>query len=979
MSVNIKTANGLKKLSGDTLTKHSIAATLGYTPADPDSVNADLTSHTTNDDIHVTLAEKDKFTDYKQLRNTPNIIDDGSGEFTISDPSGNTALQVSSDGVTKIASLTVAGRDLSTFMDQTDFDTFDPDRHITPAEREQWNDTSKMNGNIQIEDDGAEFAIVDSNGNAAVMIDSIGTIQLKDAEDNFQITDSEGNVAVQLSNSGILNVAELEIKGENILSTIEQAEEEFAAALSLHEEKVIHITEDERTKWNDKSWSSITDKPDIIPGDEEFLISDSTGQSAFLVDSQGRTNVANLNVHGVNVMDEISSVADNAAANLTSHEEKNIHITSEERANWNDKSKLTGDIQIEDEGNDFIVQDLAGQIALQITSDGITKVATVEVNKIEVAGVDVANEFVRIEDSLRADITDHTTTVTGNPHNVTPQDLNLELVDNTRDVDKPVSTLQKAEHDALDKKIGNVEADLDAHTLSETTSDGPKHIQQGERTFWNDKSWASLTDKPNIHDDESGEFTIEDSNGDIAFQIDTNGITNVAKLSIDGADVETRFDGIDAEITNIKSGNTVVAHAELADYATESGHAGSADNASTANSWTTSRTLKLVGDASGDVDIDGSADIELNVEIKNDSHTHFITADSEDDKIVTLEGTGGDSQVKYKAAHAVSGVTAGTYTNVTVNSTGHVTSGSRPDNIADLGITNVYTKAEVDANIIDAIDAIPEADWEATHFDVPGTTIYEATLKFTSSSIWGIPNSGFKIVMGSSVDVYWNGVKYSCVVSDYDEEPYIGNANIAFGASDTGEPFCLFGSILSGRDKILVAQKKTDSAETVTLKVTEPGTVGYSILPEEYLPETLVNQTELDQMKTQLSEQIVSESNSWYVEDTSGNMIVKVDPDGFETTNIQSTKVMIGSTDVEDALNTHSSEIYDIVNGDTPVALASHASTATTFARAVKITLDGDVSGNVELNGSGDVTLTTTVTGNIDYSSIQFDTNELVI
>lgn len=979
MSVNIKTANGLKKLSGDTLTKHSIAATLGYTPADPDSVNADLTNHTTNDDIHVTLAEKDKFTDYKQLRNTPNIIDDESGEFTISDPSGNTALQVSSDGVTKIASLTVAGRDLSTFMDQTDFDTFDPDRHITPAEREQWNDTSKMNGNIQIEDDGAEFAIVDSNGNAAVMIDSIGTIQLKDAEDNFQITDSEGNVAVQLSNSGILNVAELEIKGENILSTIEQAEDEFAAALSLHEEKVIHITEDERTKWNDKSWSSITDKPDIIPGDDEFLISDSTGRSAFIVDSQGRTNVANLNVHGVNVMDEISSVADNAAANLNSHEEKNIHITAEERANWNDKSKLNGDIRIEDEGNDFIIQDSAGLIAMQVTSDGITKAATVEVDKIEVAGVDVAGEFVRIEDSLRSDITDHTTTVTGNPHNVTPKDLNLEFVDNTRDVDKPVSTLQKAEHDALGKRIDDVASDLNAHSTSETTSDGPKHIQQGERTFWNDKSWNSLTDRPNIHDDESGEFTIEDSNGDIAFQIDTNGITNVAKLSIDGADVETRFDGIDAEITNIKDGTTVVAHAKLADYATEAGHSSTSDLATTANKLTDERIISLTGGATGSVAFDGSKDVTLTVKVEDNLHNHQIDITTDDDEVVNLEGTSQENGIKLKAYHSESGVTPSTYTKVTVNKYGHVTSGSRPENIEDLGITNVYTIAEVDSNIINAIAAIPEADWEATHFDVPGSTIYEATLNFTSASIWGIPNSGFTIVMGSLVDVYWNGAKYSCVVSEYDEEPYIGNANIAFGAADTGEPFCLFGSILIGRDKILIAQKKTASAETVTLKVTEPGTVGYSVLPEQYLPETLVNQTELDQVKTQLSEQIVSESNCWYVEDTSGNMIVKVDPDGFETTNIQSTKVMIGSTDVEDALNTHSSEIYAIVHGDTPVALASHASTASTFKKAVKITLDGDVSGNVELTGSGDVTLTTTVTGNIDYSLIQFNTDELVI
>lgn len=42
---------------------------------------------------------------------------------------------------------------------------------------------------------------------------------------------------------------------------------------------------------------------------------------------------------------------------------------------------------------------------------------------------------------------------------------------------------------------------------------------------------------------------------------------------------------------------------------------------------------------------------------------------------------------------------AGTYTKVTVNNEGIVTSGSNPTTLADAGITNAYTKAEVDALI----------------------------------------------------------------------------------------------------------------------------------------------------------------------------------------------------------------------------------------------------------------------------------------
>ena len=547
MSVNIKTANGLKKLSGDTLTKHSIAATLGYTPADPDSVNANLTSHTTNDDIHVTLAEKDKFTDYKQLRNTPNIIDDGSGEFTISDPSGNTALQVSSDGVTKIASLTVAGRDLSTFMDQTDFDTFDPDRHITPAEREQWNDTSKMNGNIQIEDDGAEFAIVDSNGNAAVMIDSIGTIQLKDAEDNFQITDSEGNVAVQLSNSGILNVAELEIKGENILSTIEQAEDEFAAALSVHEEKVIHITADERTKWNDTS--KMEGNLQLNDEGKEFIISDNSGNVALQVTENGTTQVAALEINGVNTTNEIARVEGNASANLNAHTSRtdNPHTVTATQVglgnvdNTSDADKPISNAQAA--VNDVLQQGIdANAAAINSIKNGTDDAVAKNAEHASYADVWTTPRTITLDGDASGSVEvdgskDVTLTV------AVKNDSHTHLINPTAQTNSegPLTFTSDSGNCAVTYTVNHKTSTVTAGTYTRVTVDEYGHITSGETP---DASWSSIVGRPDIipaTDGNDTEIIVMDSSDNVALQLDSTGVLNLAGATVNGIEVAVDY------------------------------------------------------------------------------------------------------------------------------------------------------------------------------------------------------------------------------------------------------------------------------------------------------------------------------------------------------------------------------------------------------------------------------------------------------
>ena len=87
------------------------------------------------------------------------------------------------------------------------------------------------------------------------------------------------------------------------------------------------------------------------------------------------------------------------------------------------------------------------------------------------------------------------------------------------------------------------------------------------------------------------------------------------------------------------------------------------------------------------------------------THSHTITASASDDDVVVLTGTNGSNKVTYSASHANSGVTAGTYKSVTVNAKGHVTAGSNPTTLSGFGITNAYTKTEVDNKLSGKSDA----------------------------------------------------------------------------------------------------------------------------------------------------------------------------------------------------------------------------------------------------------------------------------
>lgn len=167
----------------------------------------------------------------------------------------------------------------------------------------------------------------------------------------------------------------------------------------------------------------------------------------------------------------------------------------------------------------------------------------------------------------------------------------------------------------------------------------------------------------------SGFVTKSNTNTYVTKEIKTSG----AGLSIqNGTGAENGDIVISSNATSANTASTVVSRDASGNIAVTQVTGNLDGNASTATKLANSRTIGIGGNdlTATSVAFDGTANVTLNVSIKD------------------------------------TGVTAGTYTKVDVNAKGQVTGGTSPTTIAELGVADVYTKAEVDTLVADLTSRI---------------------------------------------------------------------------------------------------------------------------------------------------------------------------------------------------------------------------------------------------------------------------------
>lgn len=109
--------------------------------------------------------------------------------------------------------------------------------------------------------------------------------------------------------------------------------------------------------------------------------------------------------------------------------------------------------------------------------------------------------------------------------------------------------------------------------------------------------------------------------------------------------------------------------------------------------------------------MDGTAAVGSSAKYAKEDHVHPSDT-SKADAATTLAGYGitdakiesgtitlGSNTITPLTSIPASGVSAGTYTSVTVGTDGRVTAGTNPTTIAGYGITDAYTKSEIDTKL----------------------------------------------------------------------------------------------------------------------------------------------------------------------------------------------------------------------------------------------------------------------------------------
>ena len=92
--------------------------------------------------------------------------------------------------------------------------------------------------------------------------------------------------------------------------------------------------------------------------------------------------------------------------------------------------------------------------------------------------------------------------------------------------------------------------------------------------------------------------------------------------------------------------------------------------------------------------------------------------------------------------------------------------------------------------------------------------------------------SNFEATVGQTYKVTWDGAVYECACVNFNGAPFIGNLSIAFGGSDTGEPFLMGINNGSG---IEIYTKDASASHTISIS----GSIAEVIqIPDKYISNT---------------------------------------------------------------------------------------------------------------------------------------------
>ena len=193
-----------------------------------------------------------------------------------------------------------------------------------------------------------------------------------------------------------------------------------------------------------------------------------------------------------------------------------------------------------------------------------------------------------------------------------------------------------------------------------------------------------------------------------------------------------------------RTGNVVLTKTDVG-LANVDNTADNVKNVLSATKWTTARTLSLTGDVTGSSSIDGSANANITMTLAN------------------------------------SGVTVGTYKSVTVDTKGRVTAATNPTTIAGFGITDAYTKTEIDSSLALKVDDTEIASVNLLRADKYLSAQNIANMIYVGDDLTKIQ---YNTATDIDYEILTYGVDGLSNIAHYINSIHIGNTVLTYTAGD---------------------------------------------------------------------------------------------------------------------------------------------------------------------------------------------------
>lgn len=206
-----------------------------------------------------------------------------------------------------------------------------------------------------------------------------------------------------------------------------------------------------------------------------------------------------------------------------------------------------------------------------------------------------------------------------------------------------------------------------------------------------------------------------------------------------------------SDATNANTANMIVKRDASGNFSAGTITSSLSGNASTASKLQTARSIGLTGDVSGSGNFDGTSNLSITANLSN------------------------------------TGITAGTYKSVTVDAKGRITSGSNPNTRDGFGLTDIYTKTEVDnktsLNRVDITGQTLDINNLNLSTGSPNIQLYICKTVGGSANISNIPISNTNFILNVEL-IRYNGSSDYCTRQSFTDTS-VKNTYIRFCISGT--------------------------------------------------------------------------------------------------------------------------------------------------------------------------------------------------